>query len=378
MRFWQWAEFGGIEIGHVGRTSAYLRAGLGGPYWSEFTCTSGGGGGSGYIDEYVDLYGDDPAFTSSNCACDLIDAGPYASPADDPAPWYDAAVPASGEFLGYVPDVVVRSMLARNATPRASGGASLSAPYARARGVEFRGVIVAGSGRGMAYGESWLRRVLLGGPSVGPCADDVLRVLPACPPADDLAPEGSFRDLHIVGLTDPPEFSAPFDRGNYVAQSVAFQMTAGSPWLRRDTLLAVLNTGGPSVQQVEILAKNNADAAAVIAIKSGPSTLDGLRVRARLGSCAFPAQELFLIQTVDMPANATLSIDGARQEIRLVDTATQSPLPGQSAYTAIDFSGLIEWPVTPPGQRLCITVDSTAAAGNAGSTVSVTQADLEA
>lgn len=196
MKYVGWARFAGQEIVNEARVRAYGTAGL--------------------IARLVS-----PA--ASNC-CSLIDEG-YVSPEADPAPWYDAANSASGEFFGILGDIRVDSVVQRGVTQRATvAGAAISRPRARSRIVAFSCYGFASTDRGMAYGEAWLRTVLAGSDG---CEVDSLELLQAC----DV---DSYRTLRRVGIVDGPTFGPIGTVAECRMQAMNFQLVAGLPYLLHD------------------------------------------------------------------------------------------------------------------------------------------------
>lgn len=202
MRLEDFLEISGIEVANTNRTADYLNAGL--------------------------LTG--VALASANCDCAATDDGPYTSPAADPAPWYDAARPESGEFLGLLAaGITLDPVAVRSVSPKLSGGGTVGRSYFRHRMIAVRGILLAASAQGMAYGERWLNDVLAG--RVTGCASDTMRVLLACPSG---AGTSQFRTLRQVGIVDGPIPGPAQEMPECYVQEVQFQMAAGVPWLLGD------------------------------------------------------------------------------------------------------------------------------------------------
>lgn len=202
MKLSDYLEFGGIEIANENRTADYLNAGL--------------------------LTG--VTVSAANCSCSATDDGPYDSPALDPAPWYDSSRPESAEFLGLLAgEVRLDPVAIRSVVPKASAGSTIGRLYLRHRIVSCRGVLLASTAQGMAYGERWLADVLAG--QIIGCAPDTVRILLACPSGSATA---QFRTLRHVGVVDGPTFGPAQELPECYIQEVLFQLASGTPWLYAD------------------------------------------------------------------------------------------------------------------------------------------------
>lgn len=97
-----------------------------------------------------------------DCSCEHEATGPFVSPADDPAPWYDPNDPASTEFLGAM-ILEVRgasdSTIKREPVDAFSIGTILNRARLAGRSFTFEMLILSTSCRGQDFGEEWLRRV---------------------------------------------------------------------------------------------------------------------------------------------------------------------------------------------------------------------------
>lgn len=191
-------ELNGVEIANGARTNEYIRRGLAGPFWQV--------GAAGACDCSV-LWRELDCETAEAC---------FVSPAWDPAPWYDPAVPASAKFLGVlIPDLHAwfDGVANRAVTPRASGlgGASIGPMHDDPRPLEVAATLVAEDASGIEYGRRWLQYVM--GQVCDPCNLAVARLRSYCPPddgSDDLAGEwftyevGLTAGVKYTGNTSPP------------------------------------------------------------------------------------------------------------------------------------------------------------------------------
>lgn len=210
MRLENFLELGGIEVANSNRSKAYLDAGL--------------------------LTG--ISVVSTGCECAATDDGPYTSPSADPAPWYDASRIESGEFIGLLAaEMRLDPVAIRSVTPKLNGGATVGRVYFRHRILSCRGVLLANSAQGMAYGERWLADVLAG--RIVGCAPDTARILLACPTG--LA-SAQFRTMRHIGIVDGPTSGQAETLPECYLQEVQFQVASGVPWLLADEVTCTLGS----------------------------------------------------------------------------------------------------------------------------------------
>lgn len=127
------------------------------------------------------------------CGCDTLTAAllgeedsVYTTPQTDPAPWYDADLPVSGEFLGMmVLDVegIDGSTRQRNITNAVGGGGVFGPLRDLPRTMTISGVLIGTSCCGADYGLHWLEEAL-SGCSGSTCGGDCATVYNCCPPQD--------------------------------------------------------------------------------------------------------------------------------------------------------------------------------------------------
>ncbi len=213
-------EVDGIEIANGARTIEYIKRGLAGGNWSavgECSCSV--------------LWRELDCSSQEDC---------FVSPAADPAPWYDADVPASAEFLGIlIPDLQAwfDGQASRNVAPSISGlgGASIGPMFQTPRALETACELVASTGAGLEYGRRWIQNIL--SRLCDPCALSTARIRDACPPedeSDDTEGEWFVYNLGLVqGLkktSNPSPGPGCSDR-----MTAAMTLLAGNPYLyKRD------------------------------------------------------------------------------------------------------------------------------------------------
>lgn len=373
-------SLGEVEILNGQRTLTYLRRGLGG---GSFIAELAGEqvGESGYSDTYGDAYSADPYWPGNlACFCSIVGNGPYISPAADPAPWYDAGRPESGDFLGLIADVSLPSVLRRSVRGRGGGGGVLGAQGMGPRMIRVEGVMYAASERGMGWGERWLNAALAGDTDECPDAEAVL--LPFCPPDDAEDPEAYWRRLAEVGLVDPPVFEQISDVAACSAQSVSFQLVAGRPWLLApattcigESLLRDTPTLHCLLEPVDVLAR----AGARITVRAGVvgSPIGGIVISAAPttgGACPSASADTISYTVDRLLAGEELVIDPVTRTVTVTQAATGQ---ASSGWEALSFSGLFQWIEAIGDEQLCITIDGTAATLNAGTLVGVEQIPME-
>lgn len=236
--FGEAAFLAGEEIVNSARTLAYLSAG----------------------------YGPKRLNIEGGCSCpnirELIEcgSGPYTTPMSDPAPWYDASIPESGDFGGFLPVEIdgMGSTYKRIVIDKITGGATLGRLTAGPRTLRWRGFLFGRSDCAVRYGLSWMAANLKGtncsctgedldllvccpevteSPPVSGIGCDTLPVTPvACPP---FTTPDAFRLLKNVGLLEGPIVLSERRIGcgntdcnddDTVIIEVEFSLLAGNPY----------------------------------------------------------------------------------------------------------------------------------------------------
>lgn len=212
-----WMSFDGTEIINSARLAAYL---------ARSPC--------------------DPGAVSICVPCpDLIaevSTPPFVNPVADAAPWYDPAVPISGEFLGIGgidieglwmhPSEVVDGVIVRDMTMR---------------------VVLAGySEAAVSYGLAWLAMALTGSYCpTGSCIGGQMCVAVACP--TDKAPD-PVRTLVDVTALERPETVQVWRSGLVIFWEVEFVMRSRNPGLFQDAQIQLtFNAAGSERTTVNLL-----------------------------------------------------------------------------------------------------------------------------
>jgi hypothetical protein len=330
-------ELNGLEIANGARTNEYIRRGLAGPYWQ--------------VGEQGDC-----SVLWRELAC-LDPASCFVSPAADPAPWYNAAIPASAKFLGVlIPDLHpwFDGLASRAVTPRASGlgGASIGPMHDDPRPLVTEGWLVAEDAAGIEYGRRWLQYVL--GQACDPCNLAVARIRSHCPPDDGSDDTEGEWLVYEVGLTAGVKYtggqSGPGGNlwGCENMMAISWTLETGIPYLYGRDVVCTEGSLNPEACSVDCLDFCHwlQDAppavlctvapppigtlAAVITIDAGAGLSD--LTLSILADCDDPTSILASIFVPVLPAGSQLIVDSALEQI------TYTPAGGQP----IDGTGFIE------------------------------------
>lgn len=193
-------------------------------------------------------------FTSGGpCVCPTLTAemlgedGPYTTPEEDQAPWYDPDVPESAGFLGIMLLDVAGlddSPVKRTVTNAITGGGSIGPARVLPRTLTFTALVLGTSCCSVDYGLHYLSEVLQGCAG-GSCDGDCMTLYQCCPD-EEMTPE-CFNDeyrrsVRRVVLVDGPNVvdrngdgctAGECSRGADVI-TVEFTLVAASPWLWSD------------------------------------------------------------------------------------------------------------------------------------------------
>lgn len=175
----------------------------------------------------------------------------YGDPADfediTQAPWYDAGVPESADFLGFVPmsmaGLEVSSLERTTQEYITDGGKSGAARYGTLP-IVVNVVLIAASEAGALYGKRWLDRLVAQSGSEGACSGAVMEYLPHASPD---APLVHRRD---VSLTRGSSVTRKKVGSCSATWFVTFTLTADDPFeygTRRTMIGSTPGMGGSSV-----------------------------------------------------------------------------------------------------------------------------------
>lgn len=313
----------------------------------------------------------------TECQCAQLDEG-FSDPLSDPAPWYEASRPESGDFYGFwASGMTLPPVASRQVSANGRRGSALAPLSFSGRTVEVAGLLLAGSAEGMSYGERWLSEVLRGSPcSDGDCPSDDVVLLPACPQYETYDADRYFRTLVNVGMVDGPVFGNVQQLPECKIQQAGFTLASTQPWLYHPatrcldaevlddaTILSCPLTTpewmGEGTFRIELFNATGADATDITI--QGQISLDGGCPVTDAGSSVPPSWS-YTIAT--LKPEDRLVIDGARRQVRLFDASCKQWSNGLSSLT---FERTFKWPDVGACTTMCLTL--TAGGGEVATTV---------
>lgn len=331
-----WLRYGGNEVGNANRTMAYLRNGL----------VRGGG----------------VKITPYTCDCAVVDGVTYVTPQVDDAPWFENGRAAATEFFGFMPtSIEMTGPWERQATARANNGSVLGCARLRGRSVGVRGVLVASSGRGMAWGSAWLSEVL----ADCSCSLEDLCLAVSCdsgPSFDAVQTETYYADapwrtLMRVGLTDGP-IVRPFPEGDCTrVMEASFQLASEQGWLYADDQELIDNTLAAARSAVGTTEAWMSGAALRFTIRAGaPSTIGSVAVLVRptLGSVCPPTGSPTACASwtvTGLAAGQVLVVDGTTQTVEVREESSGLLVGGLELLT---FTGPFSFGDVAPCSQVCV------------------------
>lgn len=201
-----------------------------------------------YVSNAADVCvdGDIRSYMDLKCNCaplgyvindnDTVSVATYTTPAGDQAPWYDASIPESAKFFGFmIEDVTMNSVASRNVKSRisTSGGGVLGPIRNKERRLEFTVLMFGCTEEAMEYGMRFLTDAL-----GSPGCDDGCTLCDAefrdsCPTVD-----GTFASmqkgrwiLKNVGAVEGPIRQAdPLEGSSCNLRRVKFTLVSEMPW----------------------------------------------------------------------------------------------------------------------------------------------------
>lgn len=220
---------------------------------------------SARLEAYLQSIGS-PLDSTTVCGCETFDAvlvgapGPYTTPAEDGAPWYDPNVVESADFAGLMVlsvDGLDDHPVERGVTRSAAGSAALGPARELPRTVTVTAVLLGATCCAVAYGLRWLASALEGCTGlrcrcVGRGCGSASLTLYNCCPAEFEDPEvfaaNHRRTLRRTALVEGPRVIARAGTGcggsggcsaGGELLTVEFVLTAATPWLWTDPVPVV-------------------------------------------------------------------------------------------------------------------------------------------
>lgn len=337
-----WLRYGGNEIGNANRVMSYLRNGL----------VTGGG----------------VSITPFDCDCSATNGETYVTPQADDAPWYEVGRPASTEFFGFMPtSIEMTGPWERAATARANYGSSLGCLRLRGRSVGVRGVLVASSGRGMAWGSAWLSEVL----SDCSCSLADLCLAVTCDAGASFdavqsdtfyGDDNPFRTLMRVGLVDGP-LVRPYPEGDCTrVMEASFQLASEQGWLYADDEEVIDNTLASARSGLAETESWMSGAALRVTIRAGsPATIGSVAVTVKPtagGVCPVVASPTPCMSwtVTGLPPGTVLIVDGTTQTVEVREESSGLLVGGLELLT---FTGPFLWGDVSPCSQACVEATPT-------------------
>lgn len=202
-------DLNGLEIANGYRTLEYLRRGMGGPNWQV-----------------------PGTYPCSVLAREVGGVGPFVSPAADPAPWYDASTPESGEFLGLISKLDFQTISVNRSISQRFGGVGggvIGVEQFGARSVKVEGMLIATSCAGLEYGRHWIYSRL--GADCAGCSLGTLRVRESCPPSDGSNDTRGERIIYDAALVSGIERTDNGGADCCDYDGISFTLAGQSPYL---------------------------------------------------------------------------------------------------------------------------------------------------
>jgi hypothetical protein len=194
-------------------------------------------------------YGTAAGLTMACEPCEAVPAavgdGPYYSPQEDGAPWYDPTQLESADFLGVLGLGAVglgSAPVSRTPVELVGPGSALGPLRRTAREMAFTVALIVRDEAALSYALAWLAATLRGSScSFEACGGAAMCMFSACPQdsdTGDLPGTAQLRHLYDVGLLDGPTLGEVKRVGTaFQIAEVTFTLVAGKPWIYREPLV---------------------------------------------------------------------------------------------------------------------------------------------
>lgn len=190
--------------------------------------------------------------TASDCfdcpsMIDVINSGnPYLGVAEDPAPWYDPAVPESERLYGITGFAVTG--LAEKVWP--TPGTQDDAPTGIRRDFAWEIDVVVADECALSYAIGWLASAL-NDPACGGsgCGGQVACMLACCPPDSDA---DVIRNVYGVRTIEGPTVTETNYLGDQIVATVEFTLRTDYPWIYREGIEYTVRPSGGEPVEVDL------------------------------------------------------------------------------------------------------------------------------
>lgn len=324
--------------------------------------------GAGYAMHNSDIYGTEHTVDCADgfapvcleCACPALTAGDaYVDPATDDAPWYQASVARSAEFLGVLSSTIdFPTPHVRLHVPRGRFGGTPAPEQLGPRIVQITAQLFAATSGGLEWGIRWLQDVV-----AGACGDPAdMTILPFCPD-DQFGLDAAYRVLPDCILVDGPHFTPAGLFHGFRVMNVAWQMSSASPWLTGLPQLCASRRLAPGAT-VSCLIETDDWGGGQAVLLQASGGIDGLNVRAvplaadQDCTDALTGMAAAEFTVTGTKPGDTLTVDASRRSALLTDVSSKLDV---SAIAYLDFDGPFRWIDAPPCTRLCVTVTNNGA-----------------
>lgn len=207
---------------------------------------------SAYLGNVTTICGDGEFRGSQTLKCDCpplywaipdepdgeIVAATYTTPSNDQAPWLDADIPESGQFLGFlVHQVTMNSVTSRSVTTRvsSSGGGVLGPIRSKERRLDFEVLLFACNELAMEYGYRYLADALGSTGCDDTCTSCDAEYRDSCPPLDappdwDDLNKGRWILKNAAAVSGPDWMEPPVSGMACNVRMVKFSIVSEFPW----------------------------------------------------------------------------------------------------------------------------------------------------
>ncbi|WP_284576862.1 hypothetical protein [Streptomyces sp. 2P-4] len=296
---------------------------------------------------------------------------PYTDPATDEAPWYDPAVPASADVLGFMGLDVTgfhSSTISRTPIPLVGDGSALGIARRAHRVITYTVLMIVRDECALSYGLEWMAAALTGCCEDG-CDGAELGVFACCPECEGC---DAMRYLYNVGLLEGPTVESLEYLSDGILARITYSLIAGTPWIYRNPIAASetwydLTAGTVVVTDPDTVYDECEGAADCLEDPDCPSPPSIVRVPVPVDPCYPTGSATFLrtvisIPTTDVPNRLdmvpVLELDVGATDLRRLVVRFRSSLTGADCADALldpcSVCADLQIPFLPAGSKLVV------------------------